>query len=119
MSSPRTALVIGGTGAQGSAVVKGMYSYHGKPALIYLIKCTELAATGWAVSILTRNPSNPDAIELASLPNITLIGGNPLDEAVLTKSLPGHHLVFANTNGFAIGEKAEICTFRLPTMYLP
>ena len=39
---------------------------------------------------------------------MTLFYGNPYDEADLQKAYKGVQLAFANTNGFAIGEKAEI-----------
>lgn len=39
---------------------------------------------------------------------MTLFHGNPYDEADLQKAYKTVQLAFANTNGFAIGEKAEV-----------
>lgn len=57
---------------------------------------------------MTRNASSPESQELASHPNITLFEGNSYYEPDLRKAFEGVTHVFANTNGFAIGEKAEI-----------
>ena len=58
--------------------------------------------------MITRDTTSPDAELLASLPGVTLFEGNCYDEPTLCKAFVGVDLVFANTNGFAIGEKAEI-----------
>jgi NmrA-like family len=42
------------------------------------------------------------------LPNITIIPGDGYNDATLRKALNGMDSAFVNTNGFAIGEKAEI-----------
>ncbi|KAH8656190.1 NmrA family protein [Tricladium varicosporioides] len=92
MSTPKqTVLIIGGTGAQGVPVVKEL---------------TQDSA--YAIRLLTRSASTPQALELARLPNVTIIEGNAHNEADLHSALEGVEIVFANTNGFAIGEKAEI-----------
>jgi hypothetical protein len=48
---------------------------------------------------------------------VTPFQGNPYDEADLQKAYRGVQLAFANTNGFAIGDKAEvywgICMYEL------
>ncbi|KAJ5761949.1 uncharacterized protein N7511_005331 [Penicillium nucicola] len=87
----KTVLVIGGTGAQGVPVVKAL-------------------ATGskYNIRVLTRSASSQDAAALASLPGVTIFEGNAYDENTLRKAFKDITHVFANTNGFAIGEKAEI-----------
>ncbi|PTB40999.1 uncharacterized protein TrAFT101_006150 [Trichoderma asperellum] len=90
-TTQETVLVIGGTGAQGVPVVKALASDH-----------------KYAVRVITRNPSSKDAIELASIPGVTLFEGNAYDEPTLREAFKGVQYVFANTNGFAIGEMAEI-----------
>ncbi|OJJ46468.1 hypothetical protein ASPZODRAFT_132544 [Penicilliopsis zonata CBS 506.65] len=87
----RKVLVIGGTGAQGVPVVKAL-------------------ATGseYAVRVITRNTQSKEAQTLAHLPRVTVFQGNPYDELTLRQALMGIDCVFVNTNGFAIGEKAEI-----------
>ncbi|KAH7385050.1 hypothetical protein BKA64DRAFT_748520 [Cadophora sp. MPI-SDFR-AT-0126] len=92
MATPKeTVLVIGGTGAQGAAVVK------------------ELSLTNnYTIHVLTRTTTSSSALTLSSLPHVTLIAGSPLDETDLKSSLAGTSIVFVNLNGFAIGEKAEI-----------
>ncbi|PVH81015.1 NAD(P)-binding protein [Cadophora sp. DSE1049] len=92
MASPKeTVLVIGGTGAQGAAVVK------------------ELSLSNkYAIHVLTRTTTSASALSLSSLPDVTLIPGSPLNETDLHYSLAGISIVFVNLNGFAIGEKAEI-----------
>jgi uncharacterized protein YbjT (DUF2867 family) len=60
------------------------------------------------VRVITRNASSKDAIELATIPGVTVFEGNSYDEPTLRKAFEGVDYVFANTNGFAIGEMAEI-----------
>ncbi|KID80784.1 NmrA-like family domain-containing protein 1 [Metarhizium brunneum] len=87
----KTALVIGGTGAQGVPVVKALAS-----------------DSKYAVRVITRNASSKDAIELATIPGVTILEGNTYHEPTLREALKDVDYVFANTNGFAIGEMAEI-----------
>ena len=42
------------------------------------------------------------------MPGVTIFEGNTYDEVTLREALVGTQYVFVNTNGFAIGEKAEI-----------
>jgi len=92
MSNTRnTVLIIGGTGAQGVPVVKAL-----------------AADSKYAVRLLTRSSSSKEASELATIPGVTIFEGNVYDEPTLREALKGIDYVFANTNGFAIGEKAEI-----------
>ncbi|KAB5515672.1 hypothetical protein GE09DRAFT_1013005 [Coniochaeta sp. 2T2.1] len=91
MDTMETVLIIGGTGAQGVPVVKALAS-----------------DSKYAVRVITRNASSNDAIKVASTPGVTVFEGNAYDEPTLREALKGVQYVFANTNGFAIGEMAEI-----------
>ncbi|KAL3476679.1 hypothetical protein BJX99DRAFT_227527 [Aspergillus californicus] len=91
MTMARNILVIGGTGAQGVPVVKALAS------------CSE-----YNVRVITRSALSDQAKELASLPGVSIFEGDTYNEVTIRKALQGIHYVFANTNGFAIGEKAEI-----------
>ena len=82
-------LIIGGTGAQGSAVVHFLSSTGS-----YELKC------------LTRDPTSSQARELARVPHVTIISGG-YDETALADALKGVDYVWVNTNGFAMGEQAE------------
>lgn len=56
---------------------------------------------------MTRDAFSREAKQLASIQGVTIFEGSPHDEAALWKAFEGVSYVFANTNGFAIGEKAE------------
>ncbi|GFF33640.1 hypothetical protein IFM58399_03604 [Aspergillus lentulus] len=84
-------LVIGGTGAQGVPVVKALTS-----------------DSKYAARVLTRNSSSAEAKLLATIPGVTIFEGNTYDETTLREAFKDIEYVFANTNGLAIGEKAEI-----------
>ena len=60
------------------------------------------------VRVLTRNSSSKEAKELANIPGVTIFEGNSYEEITLRQALKGVNSVFVNTNGLAIGEKAEI-----------
>ena len=64
--------------------------------------------SGYHVRVLTRSAASPESKELSSIPQVTIFEGDAYDEATLRKAFVGVEYVFANTNGFAIGEKAEI-----------
>ncbi|KAJ6115461.1 hypothetical protein N7486_001239 [Penicillium sp. IBT 16267x] len=87
----KTILVIGGTGAQGVPVVKALAT-----------------DSKYDIRVLTRNASSRDAQQLESLPGVLMLEGNAYDENTLRQALKNTNCVFANTNGFAIGEKSEI-----------
>ena len=57
---------------------------------------------------MTRSTETTEAKALAELPHVTLFKGDCYNEADLQEAFEGVELAFANTNGFAIGEKAEI-----------
>ncbi|KAJ5930965.1 hypothetical protein N7466_006458 [Penicillium verhagenii] len=86
-----TVLVIGGTGAQGIPVVKALAS-----------------GSKYKVRVLARSASSATAKELSSIPGVEIFEGDPYHEPTLRDAFKGVSYAFANTNGFAIGEKAEI-----------
>ncbi|KAL7785513.1 hypothetical protein V8C37DRAFT_394178 [Trichoderma ceciliae] len=84
-------LILGGAGAQNSAVAR------------------ELAKTqSFSVKLLTRNIKSDESVALAGVPRISVVEGDCYDEDTLFSAFEGVNAVFVNTNGFAIGEKAEI-----------
>ena len=84
-------LVLGGAGAQNIAVIKVLS-----------------AANTFNITLLTRSTTSPHALELSALANVSLIEGTCYDEDTLVSAFQGIDLCFANTNGFAVGEKNEI-----------
>ncbi|KAJ5726106.1 uncharacterized protein N7483_007463 [Penicillium malachiteum] len=91
MENQKLILVIGGTGAQGSSVVKA------------------LAASGrYSVRILTRNPSSNQATKLGALPNVTLLQGSQDNQKDLHTAFTGVYGAWVNLDGFTIGEKSEL-----------
>src|SRR5262249_4827345 len=87
-------LVIGGTGAQGHAVVK---------ALVEPI--SDGAPSPYTVRILTRNPDHPKVKAEFNHPNIELVQGSFTDLAKVERALEG--VWGAYTDGFTVGEQAE------------
>ncbi|KAL1846786.1 hypothetical protein Plec18170_008927 [Paecilomyces lecythidis] len=82
--------VIGGTGAQGIPVIRGLVSdekYHCK--------------------ILTRDLGSSRAKELSTLPNVSFLEGTFADELVLRAGFQGCDGAFVNLDGFNSGEKGE------------
>lgn len=57
---------------------------------------------------MSRNATSAESKQLASLPGVTIIEGDTYNEPFLRQAFEGVDYVFANTNGFAIGEKNEI-----------
>ncbi|KAL6815168.1 hypothetical protein J3E69DRAFT_358990 [Trichoderma sp. SZMC 28015] len=91
MPNQKVVLVLGGAGAQNSAVVR------------------ELAKSGsFLIRVMSRNIQSEECAALSALSFVELLEGNCYDEAVLASAFQGVHACFVNTNGFAIGEKAEL-----------
>ncbi|KAJ2977098.1 hypothetical protein NQ176_g4565 [Zarea fungicola] len=85
-----TILVLGGAGAQNSAVVR------------------ELAKNpSFRVKVLSRNIESEECVSLAALDRVTLSQGDCYNEEHLVAAFKNVDSCFVNTNGFAIGEKAE------------
>ncbi|KZP00641.1 NAD(P)-binding protein [Calocera viscosa TUFC12733] len=91
MSTLPKIVVIGGTGAQGVPVVKAL-SETGK----------------YEVVVLTRKASSEQAQALAALPRVSLFEGTYTNEANIWGLFKGAYGAFVNTDGFVIGEKAEV-----------
>jgi uncharacterized protein YbjT (DUF2867 family) len=82
--------VVGGTGAQGLPVVRGLVS-DGK----YLCR------------ILTRNSKSPRAQELLALGNVELVEGSFTSEEDIRNGYRGCDGAYVNIDGFNTGEKTE------------
>lgn len=89
----KTILIIGATGAQGSAIAR------------------HLSGTGrYNVLAFTRSVSSPQAAALAVLPNVKLVlssSASGYDTDVFLSAASGADYVLVNTDGFALGEQAE------------
>ncbi|CAG8952205.1 hypothetical protein HYFRA_00000945 [Hymenoscyphus fraxineus] len=109
MPANLTVLVVGGTGAQGAAVVEGNQPLFTTRTWRMLTSSPELAKSpSYAIKILTRSATSSTATRLSNLPNVTLFEGSAHHEPDIHQALEGVDIVYCNTNGFAIGEKAEI-----------
>ncbi|EJD42290.1 NAD(P)-binding protein [Auricularia subglabra TFB-10046 SS5] len=95
LSGKKVVAVIGGTGAQGRAVVRALLSGINSP---------------FNVRILTRNAGHPLAQELAALPGAEIIEGAVQDAQALARTFEGAYGAFVNTDSFAIGEETEFHT---------
>src|SRR5215471_2867725 len=89
-------LVIGGTGAQGQAVVKALV----EPS-------SDGAPSSYSVRILTRNPDHPKVKAEFNHPNIELMQGSFTDLARVERACEGVWGAYINTDGFTVGEQAE------------
>lgn len=104
----QTVLIIGGTGAQGTPVVKGI-PLPIPSRNIKLTNSSELSkSNNYFIKVLTHSPSSASALNLSSLPNVTLISGDVYNEKDLQSAFKNISIAFVNLNGFAIGEKAEL-----------
>lgn len=86
-------LVIGATGAQGSATIKYLSSTQ-----------------RYNIFAFTRSAASPQATALASLPNVKLIVSDShtgYDANVFLSAAANADYVLVNTDGFALGEQAE------------
>jgi hypothetical protein len=84
-------LVIGGTGAQGLPVVRGLV--NGKK---------------YFCRILTRNPKSARAQSLLALGNVELFEGSFTNEMDLRRAYKGCDRAFVNIDGFNVAEKGEM-----------
>ncbi|OAP60426.1 hypothetical protein AYL99_05428 [Fonsecaea erecta] len=91
MPPSKTILILGGAGVQNSAVTR------------------ELAKSeAFSLKLLTRNIKSEECLSLSALSRVTLVQGNCYDEDDLISAFQGVDACFVNTNGFAVGEKAEL-----------
>jgi len=96
MSSKKIILVIGGTGAQGHAVVKALLEPN-----------SEGAPSQYAVRVLTRNLNHPKVKAEFNHPNIELMEGSFTDLATVQRALEGVWGAYVNTDSLTVGEQAE------------
>ena len=86
-------LVIGGTGAQGQAVVKALV----EPS-------SDGAPSPYTVRILTRNPDHPKVKAEFNHPNIELVQGSFTDLARVERAFERVWGAYINTDGFTVGQ---------------
>jgi len=91
MASVPAVFVIGGTGAQGIPVVRGL-----------------VKDGAYKVRVLTRNPKSGRAKQLLNLGNVELVEGTFANEQDLRNGFRGCDYAFVNIDGFNSGEKTEI-----------
>ncbi|CAF1103937.1 unnamed protein product [Didymodactylos carnosus] len=90
-------LVIGGTGAQGSAVIRQLLAPKAKQISPYTIR------------LLTRDPTSRKVKEeFDELDDVEVVKGNFMDFDSVLKALQGVYGVFVNTDGFTVGEQSEV-----------
>ena len=95
LSNDKLILVIGGTGAQGQAVVKALV----EPS-------SDGAPSPYTVRILTRNPDHPKVKAELNHPNVELVQGSFTDLAKVERALKGVWGAYINTDGFTVGEQS-------------
>src|SRR5436305_10529575 len=95
VTTDKLILVIGGTGAQGQAVVKAL-----------LEATSDGAPSPYAVRILTRNPGHSKVKAEFNHPKIELVQGSFTDLAKVEHALEGVWGAYINTDGFTVGEQA-------------
>jgi hypothetical protein len=90
-STSKRVLVIGGTGAQGFAVVQALIEEH------------------YTVRVLSRNPDSPYVkATFADLPQVEFVKGSFLDFDTVEQALQGCYGVYVNTDGFTVKESDEL-----------
>jgi hypothetical protein len=97
-STKKIILVIGGSGAQGTAVIKQLLRpdrTSGEPSPYF-------------IRLLTRDPSHRRIKDEFQSPDIEVVQGSFLDFKSVLKALENCYGVFVNTDGFTVGEQAEL-----------
>jgi hypothetical protein len=95
-SQKKLILVIGATGAQGQAVIDAL-----------LAPDAEERPSSYAIRALTRDPTNAFSQELAKR-GVEVVKGSFMDFDSVARALEGAYGVWVNTDGFTVGEAAEI-----------
>ncbi|KAH9914600.1 NAD-P-binding protein [Fomitopsis serialis] len=95
-SSTKVILVIGGTGAQGLAIVDKL-----------LAPAEDGSPSPYCVRVLTRDPQSKRAQELASK-GVELFKGAFDDFDSVAEALKGCYGAFVNTDGFTVGQAKEV-----------
>ncbi|KAF8310126.1 nmrA-family protein [Clavulina sp. PMI_390] len=88
--------VIGGTGAQGYPIVKGL-----------LAPSADGTPSPWKVRVMTRNPAHHRAQELAAA-GAELFPGSFTDRDAVDKLFVGAYGAFVNTDTYTVGAPAEL-----------
>lgn len=88
---PSRIFVVGGTGAQGFAVIRGLVSDR-----------------KYFVRALSRDPASRRATALTALGNVSILKGTFADEAVLRAGFRDCDGAYVNIDGFNAGEKTEM-----------
>ena len=101
--------VIGGTGAQGIPVVEGEKSTLKELLARNADSQKELTKDGaYSVRVLTRDPSNQRAQDLAKLKGVELLQGRLDSDDDLRNDFKGCWGAWVNMDGFVIGKKNEL-----------
>lgn len=108
MSNLKEILVIGGTGAQGIPVVKCKCDISEiKRTLLIRNNLALSESKRYRVRVLTRNSKSRRSLELAALPNVTLVEGSQDNLEDLQRAFEGVYGAWVNLDGFTLGEKNE------------
>ncbi|KAK4951192.1 hypothetical protein LTR10_010164 [Elasticomyces elasticus] len=91
MATAPIVFIIGGTGAQGIPVIKGL-----------------VQDGAYAVRVLTRDPTSSRSKSLQSVGAVELIEGTWANEETLRLGFRGCQYAFVNIDGFNAGEKTEM-----------
>ncbi|KAK4466313.1 hypothetical protein QBC42DRAFT_327628 [Cladorrhinum samala] len=99
-STKKNILIIGGTGAQGLPVIRGLLSPSPSTG----------SPSPYTVTVLTRDPTSRRAQSLLSAfpDSLTLLKGSFTSESDVRLALSGCWGAFVNIDGFATGEALEI-----------
>ncbi|GJE91038.1 NmrA/HSCARG family protein [Phanerochaete sordida] len=95
-SDKKVIFIIGGTGAQGIAVIDAL-----------LAPAADGSPSPYAIRALTRDPDSRRGKELAAK-GVELVKGAVDDLPVVLKALQGAWGAFVNTDSFTIGEQKEV-----------
>ena len=91
-------LVIGGSGAQGAAVIKQLRRPDRSSG----------GSSPYTIRLLTRDPSHRIIKDELQSPDIEVVQGDVLKFDTVLKALENCYGAFVNTDSFTIGEQAEL-----------
>ncbi|KAK3632759.1 hypothetical protein LTR56_007136 [Elasticomyces elasticus] len=100
-------LTIGGTGAQGLPVVKGLFYALAQDYVVDSYQALS-ETQRYAVRVLTRSAQSASAQEVAGLSNVSLIEGSQDQQKDLHAAFTGVYGAWVNLDGFTLGEKNEL-----------
>jgi hypothetical protein len=96
-SHKKPILVIGATGAQGQAVIDAL-----------LAPDAEGRSSLYTIHVFTRDPTTAFSQELAKRDGVEVVQGSFMDFDSVARALEGAYGAWVNTDGFTVGEAAEI-----------